>query len=309
MNSSSHVAIVGVGEVGGVVAYNLIISSVVRELLLVDLDLERRNAQVEDLSDAAYSTKTGTRVRPGTFKQASQCDVVVITSAVKHTIGQTTVDYTSRNCSMLRGVIDAMKPFGPETILLIVADPVDLLTSMAKELSGLPSSQVMGTGTFLDTDRLCGMLASRALVMPSEVCAYVVGIHGERQIVAWSSATIGGVCISDSPHSQGIDRERIETTCKHRSQELIRAKGSAGFGIGTVVANICSSILSDKRIWGPVSFFQPQFGCCFSMPAVIGKEGIVSQVEMVLDGEEESMLSVSAVELKRKVELVSSDGW
>ncbi|KAF5698774.1 L-lactate dehydrogenase [Fusarium mundagurra] len=164
MGSASRVAIVGVGEVGGAVAYNLTLNSIASELLLVDLALDLRNAQIEDLSDVAYSTGSSTRVRPATYREAAQSDLVVITAASKHTLGQTTVDYTSRNTSMIREVIEAMRPFRPDTVLLVVANPVDLLTSIAKEMSRLPPSQVIGTGTSLDTYRLRGMVASRASV-------------------------------------------------------------------------------------------------------------------------------------------------
>ncbi|EGU87133.1 hypothetical protein FOXB_02348 [Fusarium oxysporum f. sp. conglutinans Fo5176] len=146
MGSASRVAIVGVGEVGGAVAYNLALNSIASELLLVDLDLNLRNAQIEDLSDVIYSTNSSTRVRPATYREAAQSDLVAITAASKHTSGlwffqgQTTVDYTSRNTSMIREVMEAMKPFRPDTVLLVVANPVDLLTSIAKDMPGLPPS-------------------------------------------------------------------------------------------------------------------------------------------------------------------------
>ncbi|KAF5989572.1 L-lactate dehydrogenase [Fusarium bulbicola] len=245
MGSASRVAIVGVGEVGGAVAYNLI--------LLVDLDLSVRNAQIEDLSDVTYSTNSSTRVRPATYHEAAQCDLVVITAASKHMLGQTTVDYTSRNTSMIREVMEAMKPFRADTILLIVANPVDLLTSLVKEMSGLPPSQVIGTGTALDTYRLRGMVASRALVSPSAVDAFVVGRHGEEQVVAWSAATIGAAPVDDVRMLNAIDQSRIELICKHRSNQISLGKGSAPFGIASVAANLCRSVILDKHEMYPLA--------------------------------------------------------
>ncbi|KAF5263469.1 hypothetical protein FOXYS1_5792 [Fusarium oxysporum] len=253
MGSASRVAIVGVGEVGGAVAYNLTLNSVASELLLVDLDLDVRNAQIEDLCDVSYSTNSSTRVRPATYHEAAQCDLVVITAASKHLLGQTTIDYTSRNTSMIREVMEAMKPFRADTVLLIVANPVDLLTSLAKEMSGLPSSQVIGTGTALDTYRLRGMVASRALVSPSAVDAFVVGRHGEDQVVVWSAATIGAVPIDDVKMLSAIDLSRIELICKHRSNHIILGKGSASFGIASVAANLCCSVILDKNEMYPLA--------------------------------------------------------
>ncbi|KAF5237106.1 hypothetical protein FAUST_6246 [Fusarium austroamericanum] len=309
MGSASRVAIVGVGEVGGALAYNLTLNSMASELLLVDLDPSARNAQIEDLSDVTYSTNSSTRVRSATYHEAAQCDLVVITAASKHIIGQTAIDYTSRNTSMLRGVIEAMKPFRADTVLLIVADPVDLLTSLAKKMSGLPESQVFGTGTALDTYRLRDMIASRALVSPYTVDAFVVGRHGEEQVVAWSSATIGAVPIQDVKMLDAIDRSRIELICKHRSNQIILGKGSAPFGIASVVANLCCSVILDKHEMYPVSYFQEEHGCCLSLPAVIGRKGILNSVPLATNENESAAVKLSGKLLKASVESIQRDWW
>ncbi|KAJ0130363.1 Uncharacterized protein HZ326_26530 [Fusarium oxysporum f. sp. albedinis] len=309
MDSSSRIAIVGVGEVGGAVAYNLTLGSIASELLLVDLDLTLRNAQVEDLSDVAYSTGSSTRVRPATLREAAQSDIVVITAASKHTLGQTTTDYTSRNTFMIREVMDAMKPFRSDTILLIVANPVDLLTSIAQEMSGLPKSQVIGSGTSLDTSRLRGMVASRGSVSPSSIGVFVVGVHGDDQVTAWSTATVGAVPISEVQMFSTLDRTRVDSICKHRSQVIIRGKGSAPFGIASITANLCCSILLDKREISAVCHFQPQFDCCLSMPAIIGRKGILSTMLLSLDDQEQAAIAVSAKHLKNRIEWIQKDWW
>jgi L-lactate dehydrogenase len=239
MDSSSRIAIIGVGEVGGAVAYNLTLGALASELLLVDLDLTLRNAQVEDLSDVTYSTGSSTRVRPATFREAAQSNIVVITATSKQAlgmgwtivilicnlsntmltllpIGQTTADYTSRNTFMIREVMDAMKPFRSDTILLVIANPVDLLTSIAQEMSGLPKSQVIGSGTSLDTSRLRGMVASRGSVSThhcSTLCShlwwlitYLSGLRlFHRCFCGWCSRRRPSYCMVDgncwcSPH-------------------------------------------------------------------------------------------------------------
>ncbi|KAG7409291.1 lactate dehydrogenase/glycoside hydrolase [Fusarium sp. MPI-SDFR-AT-0072] len=309
MGSASRVAIVGVGEVGGAVAYNLTLNSMASELLLVDLDLDIRNAQIEDLCDVTYSTNSSTRVRPATYREAAQCDLVVITAASKHMLGQTTVDYTSRNTSMIREVMEAMKPFRADTVLLIVANPVDLLTSLAKGMSGLPPSQVIGTGTALDTYRLRGMVASRALVSPSVVDAFVVGRHGQDQVVVWSAATIGAVPIDDVKMLSAVDRSRIELICKHRSNHIILGKGSAPFGIASVAADLCCSVILDKHDIYPVSHFQEDYGCCLSLPAVIGRKGILSSVPLAMGQGENAAVKASGELLKASVESIQRDWW
>ncbi|PNP57292.1 hypothetical protein FNYG_15262 [Fusarium nygamai] len=309
MDSSSRIAIVGVGEVGGAIAYNLTLGCIASELLLVDLDLTLRNAQIEDLSDVAYSTGSNTRVRAATFREAAQGDIVVITAASKHTLGQTIADYTSRNTFMIREVMDAMKPFRSDTILLVVANPVDLLTSIAQEMSGLPKSRVIGSGTSLDTSRLRGMVASRGSVSPSSIGVFVVGVHGEDQVTAWSTATVGAVPISEVQMFSTLDRTRIDSICKHRSQVIIRGKGSAPFGIASVAANLCCSILLDKREIIPVCHYQPQFDCCLSMPAIIGRKGILSTMHLSLDDQEHTAIAASAKHLKDRIEWIQKDWW
>ncbi|KAJ9419181.1 L-lactate dehydrogenase [Fusarium oxysporum] len=193
---------------------------------------------------------------------------------------------------MIREVIEAMRPFRPDTVLLVVANPVDLLTSIAKEMSRLPPSQVIGTGTTLDTYRLRGMVASRASVSLSAVDAFVMGRQGEDQVLAWSSATIGAVQIADVQMLSGLDRTRIELICKHRSQSTIRGKGSAPFGIASVAADF---------------HIQKQYRCCLSMPAVVGRKGILSSVPLSLNDKEEATVTTLGKPLKESVELIQRD--
>jgi L-lactate dehydrogenase len=121
---------------------------------------------------------------------------------------------------------------------------------------------------------------------------YTLGVHGESQVVAWSAATIGGVCIDKSKHpADDIDHYELERSCKDRSQSIIRAKGSIPFGISSIVLSICDSILHDKRNVLPISCFQPEHGCCFSWPVVLGRSGVVRKVEIPLDDKEEAELA------------------
>ena len=176
---SPRIAIIGVGQVGAAAANALILGSVATELVLVDVKVELRDSQVRDLSDVSYSRNSATSVRAGTHHEAGQCDIVVITAGSKYSLGklsscypagaslyylsgQPSIDHTYRNIATIRSAIKAMKPFRLDTILLVVANPVDLLTSLAQELSGLPACQVLGSGTFLDSVRLRGLLAAQA---------------------------------------------------------------------------------------------------------------------------------------------------
>lgn len=302
---TSSIAIVGVGQVGAAAAYALILGSIANELLLVDKNVSLRDGQVCDLSDVAYSCNSRTKVRAASYQQAGQCDIIVITAGSRHTTDHTFPECVHRNISTIRTILDGMKPLKSDAVLLVVSSPVDLLTSLVLQLSQLPPSQVLGSGTYLDSIRLRGMLADRLGVAAKSIDAFVLGVQGESQVTAWSAATIGGVPINECL-SKGalINRAGLSSECQHRSQGIIRAKGATPFGIGSVVSGICSSIILDKGTVHPISHFQPSFGCCFSLPVVLGKRGIQRKVQMSLDFDEDAQITDSATALKRKIDQV-----
>jgi L-lactate dehydrogenase len=132
----------------------------------------------------------------------------------------------------------------------------------------------------------------------------VVGVHGNPQVVAWSAATVGGVPINKAIPPNILDRDKLADECKHWSQSIIRAKGSTPFGLGSIVSSLCASIFLDKRNVCPVSHFQPDFGCYFSLPAVLGKKGVMSTIHMPLDSDEEAHVAKSAKELSETIDWI-----
>jgi L-lactate dehydrogenase len=196
-----------------------------------------------------------------------------------------------------------MKPFREDTVLLLVANPVDVLTYFAQKYSDLPKHQVIGSGTFLDSARLRGILASKAEVAASSIDAYVLGEHGESQFVAWSLASIGGVPLSDAlPDSAAsIDKDAIAEETKNKATSIIENKGATNYGIGGVAASICKSILFDQRNIRPVSHWQEEMDVCLSVPAVLGRKGIVRTVGMPLSKEERGLLEKSGKALREVI--------
>ncbi|KOC13047.1 hypothetical protein AFLA70_276g000781 [Aspergillus flavus AF70] len=302
-----QIAIIGVGQVGAAAAYALILDSVPSELLLVDVSVDVRDSQVRDLSDTTYTANSVTRVRAATYREASQSDIVVITAGSKYPRGETSLQHMYRKIAILRNIIQAMKPFRPETIILVVANPVDLLTSIAQGLSGLPVSQVMGSGTFLDSVRLRGLLAEQTGVAVSSIDIYTLGVHGDSQVVAWSIATIGGIPIDEVLPPDTLDRGNLEKECKGRSQRIVQGKGAIPFGIGSAISSICSSILYDKRNVRPISHFQPEFKCCFSLPVVLGSGGIIKTIRPLLNDKERADLTEAGQMLRNTIDRINED--
>ena len=202
-----------------------------------------------------------------------------------------------------------MSPISPTTILLLVANPVDILTYFARKLSGLPESQVLGTGTSLDSARLRGILAQKAEVSPSSIDAYVLGEHGDCQFVAWSSASIGATPLRLAIPDAMTDefKSDIASHTRGAAAAIIAAKGCTAYGIGNVAASICKYILFDSRTVRPLSFFQPELGCCLSMPAVIGRKGILRAMPIQLDEHERELLRDCAKGLVAVIEAAEKE--
>lgn len=298
---TSKIAIVGAGEVGSTIAYSLILNPVAGDILLIDPDTSRRDAQAQDLSDATYHGNTSTRVRPAEPAEAAECDVVVMTAGAAQKEGESRTDLIGKNVKILKSAIEGFKDkLGKDSkvVLLVVANPVDILTEFAARYSGLPRSQVFGSGTFLDSARLRGILASRSGVAASSIDAYVLGEHGDSQMVAWSHASIAGVPLDKVVTEEQIDKKAIAEETKKKAAAIMEAKGATAYGIGGVAASICKSILFDQRNVRPVSHWQEHLGVCLSMPAVLGRAGIVRTINLELDSEEKKALTESAKSLK-----------
>ena len=298
---TSRIAVIGTGDVGSTIAYSLILNPIAGDILLIDPQTELRDAQAQDLSDATYHGNTATRVRAAEHQEAGQCDIIVMTAGAAQKEGESRTDLIGRNLKILSSAIEDCKPFRDDAILLVVANPVDVLTYFAQKFSGLPKPQVFGSGTFLDSARLRGMLAQRSGVAASSIDAYVLGEHGESQLVAWSHVGIGGVPLDQIVSEGEIDKEGIAEETKQMAAKIMKAKGATNYGIGGVAASICKSILFDQRNIRPVSHWQEDLGVCLSMPAVIGREGVVRTIPMSLDGEERKNLEGSANSLKEVI--------
>ncbi|KAF2009356.1 L-lactate/malate dehydrogenase [Aaosphaeria arxii CBS 175.79] len=296
------IAIIGVGEVGAAAAYALILNNVCAKLLLVDNRSSHLDGQVKDLSDSAFKEQNGTRIEAATYREASQADIVIFAAAAKRGIGETTLQYRDRSAATLHNVIEAINPFKQNAILLVVSHPVDTLTTIAQRLSHLPPTQVIGTGTFLESIRLRGLLANQFGVAASSVDAMVLGKHGESQFVPWHLVNVGGVSINELSPSDPIDRDKITQDCRRKGEQIIEEKGAIAYGIASAVSTICTSILLDRRQVYPVSYMQENLGCALSMPAVLGRSGIESTLAVSLGSFDKQRLQYSASEIKKRVD-------
>ncbi|KAJ3184335.1 hypothetical protein HDU85_001640 [Gaertneriomyces sp. JEL0708] len=298
---SHKVAIIGgAGSVGATVAYAILLRKCASEILLVDLDAERCQAQVLDLSDAAFLSDT--RVRVGTYREAGQCDVIIITAGAKQRPGETRMELIGRNRAILSTVLDDMKPFKQTATIILVSNPVDVLTYFAQKLSGLPQGQVIGSGTFLDSARLRVELAAKLGVAETAVHAYVLGEHGDSQFVAWSSAHVANSPLLGFEQIKNANLDELSEKVMKKAYKIIEAKGATYFGIGGVAASLTESILLNQKHVRPVSHYQPDLGVCLSFPAVVGTTGVVATLKPPLNEQETKKLNESAAALKKVIQ-------
>jgi len=299
MAENSRVAIIGAGSVGATIAFALLIQKISSEILLVDVVEETVKGQVLDLSDANFISST--QVRGGTYQEAGQCNIIIITAGAKQKPNETRIQLIERNYKIMDNVINSMKPINPKSLLLLVANPVDVLTSIAQKISGLPKHQVFGSGTFLDSARLRLKLSSLLKVSETAIHCYVLGEHGDSQIIAWTSAHVGGKPLLDYQEIKDLkdeEKEKIEKEIANKAYEIINLKGATYFGIAGCVSVLVQSIILNQRQIRPLSVYSEEYKCVLSMPAVLGSNGIERIIEIKLSDQEKAKLKKSAENLK-----------
>ncbi|KAF9966465.1 hypothetical protein BGZ70_002254 [Mortierella alpina] len=285
-------AIIGAGSVGSSIAFACLMRSVVSELLINDFNAKVCEGQVLDLQDAAFVSST--KVRVGTPKECGQADIIVITAGARQKPNETRDELVLRNEDILKSVLDGLQPIKPSAILVLVANPVNILTCMAQKLSGLPSHQVIGTGTFLDSIRFRVAMKERLAVSETSVHAYVVGDHGDKQVAVWSSARVGGKPLVSFEELKGIDRVGEAKKVARKAYGIIDLKGATSFGIAAVVSDLALCITLNKLTVIPLSTYCERFNACLSFPVSLGTNGIERIVYPDMDENEIAMVEASA---------------
>ncbi|MCL4361485.1 L-lactate dehydrogenase [Candidatus Dependentiae bacterium] len=292
-----NVAIVGAGTVGSTAAYTLLLRNLASKITLVDINEIKCKGEVADLSDV-LSFSSASEVKLGTLKDAGQADIAIITSGIPQKPGQTRIELLETNNKIIKNVISEMKPLNPELIIIMVTNPVDIMTYVAQKISGLPKNQIFGSGTLLDTQRLRGLIGQKINVAQQSIHLYTLGEHGDTQFVAWSSGTIAGVPILEFPNLNKIELQKMAQDAKNKAYDIIQCKGSTAFGIASCISAYCQNIIFDTKRITPVSCYLEEFDICMSMPAVLGQEGIEQILIPKLNDEEKKLFKKSADVLK-----------
>lgn len=307
-SSPTTIAIIGAaGVVGSSIAYSLILNPIAGKIILSDPQTEVVEAQAADLRDAVLQSETtSTRIHVAQDpREAGQADIIIISAGAAQKQGESRTDLVGKNAKILKSVVENLgsaSSMNKGVIVLIVANPVDVMTLLAQKLLDLPPQQVFGSGTFLDSARLKGKIAEQVGVSQGNVEAFVLGEHGESQVVAWSAVSVAGVALdrilTEEKKEKSFNREEIAAATRDKAGAIIDGKGTTNYGIGSVTASICKAILFDQKVIRGVSHWIPDLGVCLSMPAVIGRGGVMQTISLQLSDEEKKKISESAQSLK-----------
>ena len=292
----STVAIIGAGSVGSAIAYTLALRNIASNVVLVDTDEKRCMGEVKDLSDAINGT-TNTLISKGNYKQASQADIIVIAAGKRQHEGQTRRALLQANYSIIKDILNSLKRINPQAKIIMVTNPVDLLTQVVHDRSGIDSSHIMGSGTLLDTRRLHRFIAQLVGVAIHDIQGYVLAEHGDNQCVAWSTIRIAGKPISEYPNLTQQVRKEIEEQTKNEALEIIAGKGATYYGVASCVAHMCNAILSNQPTIIPASAHSIEYGICLSLLVKIDNSGIAEVIKLNLTDIEKKEVQHAADEL------------
>ncbi|QPM91515.1 L-lactate dehydrogenase [Pseudooceanicola algae] len=300
------VGIVGTGMVGSAAAYALVLRGAAGEIALVDHNPALARAQAEDIAHAVPFVHP-CQVHAGSYDALAGAGVVIIAAGVPQKPGESRLSLLGRNAEVFSDVISRVMQVAPDAVLLIASNPVDIMTEVALRASGLPPERVIGSGTVLDTARFRMLLGDHLGIAAESVHAYVLGEHGDSEVLAWSSARAGSESISDfadqigAPLTEAV-RARIDDAVRHAAYKIIEGKGATWYGIGAGLARLVQAIRDDQRAVLTVSMvvqdFQGVSDVALSLPRVVGATGIVETLIPHLTFSEMKALKASAETLK-----------
>ena len=300
---NNKVMIVGTGNVGASIAFALMNQrTAVNEIVLTDIIAKDAEGEAMDLRDALAVAPSYVKISNGTYKDAKDCDVVVITAGAPQKPGESRMDLLKKNANILKGMVEQIMASGFDGIFLIVTNPMDVLTYLVMKYSGLPAERVIGSGTVLDSARLRTRLAGYLNISPKSVHAYQVGEHGDTELTLWSRADAGGQDIIDLLPRDTLDG--ISNFVKNEAYDIIEKKGATYYGIATCVASILNCILNDETRILPVSSYDSFNDVYYGYPAVLGRSGIIRRLDLKLTEEEGVKLQESINALKKAIKSV-----
>lgn len=309
MSKTHKVSIIGAGAVGSQVAFSLMLSKLAQEIVLVDLNEDKAQAEAIDLSHGTPLVAP-IKIRQADFSAIEGSDIIIYTAGVGRKPNETRLDLVNKNLSILKDALPKIEEFASNSIFLMIANPVDILTYAVHKLSNIPSNKIIGSGTVIDSNRLRYYIGDYLNINPSNVEAQLIGEHGLSAVPVWSSAKVEGFDLGEFASKLGFDfneniKDELVYKTKNSSTDVIRGKGVTNFAIGVSAVEIVRAILNNESTLLPVSsYIDDAYGIkdvCLSLPTLLDSTGIKSVFNVSLTEDELKDLQVSAEALSKVI--------
>ncbi len=307
---TNKISIIGAGFVGSTSAFAIMSEGLAGDIVLVDVNREKAEAEAMDLRHGAAFVKT-VNIVSGTIEDTKNSDLIIITAGIGQKPGETRLDILKKNIPIFKSIVPELVKFSPDAILLVVSNPVDILTYITYRYSGLPASRVFGSGTVLDTSRLKSILSKSFSIDARNIHAYIIGEHGDSEIAAWSATKIAGMSIEQYEQvvfnkTDANFKENILSEVRNAAYEIINRKGYTNYAVALAIRRIVEAVLRDEQsILTLSSLFSGENGITdiyMAMPCVVGKTGIQRILPIPLDEDERANLKKSAEILKKMIQ-------
>ncbi|MCR5546078.1 MAG: L-lactate dehydrogenase [Lachnospiraceae bacterium] len=308
--NARKIAMIGCGFVGSASVYSLMQSGLFSEIVLIDANHDKAEGEALDISHGLPFAKP-MNIYAGDYDDIVDAAIIIVSAGAAQKPGETRLDLVKKNVGIFKTIIPEIAKRNCQGILLIVANPVDVLTYAALKMSHFPANRVIGSGTVLDSARFKYLLGEHLEVDSRSIHAFIIGEHGDSEIATWSSANVSGIPIHKVCEMRGYidhdyETDRIADEVKNSAYEIIDKKGATYYGIGMAVRRICEAIIRDEKSVLPVSSLMTgQYGLdgvCLSMPAIVGANGVDTLLPIPLSKEEEKALQESAATLKQVID-------
>lgn len=309
MLNPRKVAVIGCGFVGSSIAFSLIQRGLFSEMVLIDANQDKAEGEAMDLSHGLPYTAT-MDIHVGNYDDIADCALVIVTAGANQKPGETRIDLIDKNVAILKHIVPEISKRNYEGVLMIVSNPVDILTYAAYKISGFPAHRVIGSGTVLDTARLKNLLGEHLDVDSRNVHAVIIGEHGDSELAVWSGANVSGIPLHHFCELRGhFDHEgsmlRLYEGVRDSAYEIIARKGATYYGIAMAVGRIAEGIVRDEHAVLPISVvLDGEYGLdglCLSIPSIVGKDGVHKVLEIPLDESEYAALHASADRLREVI--------
>lgn len=311
-NNGVKISIIGAGFVGATAAYAIMMGGIASEMVIVDINKDKAEGEAMDLAHGISFVKP-VDIISGTYEDTKDSDIVIITAGAGQKPGETRLDLINKNYNILKGIVPEVAKYSPNSILLVVSNPVDILTYATYKLSGFPKERVIGSGTVLDTSRFRYLLGEHFGIDTRNVHTYILGEHGDSEIAAWSLTNVAGVpveeyCATICKGCPGNFKKTIPEKVKNAAYEVLDKKGFTAYAVGLAVKRIVEAIIRDEHSILTVSaLLGGEFGISdvyMGVPCIVGKEGIKKILDIKLSDNEMKELNDSAKVLKENIEKI-----